>query len=142
MSVVAGKRNVAPTPANKMFYAVDEAKGLAVHTIEVTANTKIFDLRYNRVTQTIVNTAIEIYSCAWEANNVLVKTSEDWQERRRLQLMAARKCNTLLCQIELAKPLYHLRAKKARYWTEKTMTVRKLLRAWHDADQERYGKIK
>lgn len=141
MSVVAGERKVEDTPQNRMFYAVDSARELATHTIRICSNQKIFDPRYDDIKHNIVNTAIRIYTTAWNANNVLVKTSEDWKLRKGKEQAAARGCTDLLALIGLAKKLYHLRDPKVKYWAELTIRTRKFLRAWHESDQKRYGKI-
>ena len=139
MSVVVGQRNVADTPANKMFYAVDQARSLSVHTIRICANPKIFDDKYQHITARIVDPSMRISQSAWAANNVLVKCADDWKLRKSYQQDAARSCNLLLSLIDLAKSLYHLRYKKVKYWAAMTIEVRGLLRKWCEADQKRYG---
>lgn len=57
-----------------------------------------------------------------------------------LQERAARNCNNLLALIQLAKTIFHLKSKRVKYWSEKTIDVRGYLRSWRDADSKRYGK--
>lgn len=123
-----------------MFYAVDKARVLAAHTIRITANPKIFQPEYDRMTAKIVATAVGIYECAWTANNVLVKQKSDWDLRRKYQIEACARCNALLALIDLAKSVYKLRDKKVKFWAKLTIETRNLLRSWHNSDQERYGK--
>jgi hypothetical protein len=146
MSVVVGQRAVKDTPANKMFYAVDKARELATHTIRICANPKVFDARYQIITQQIINTAMQIYSNAWEANHVFVRTNpsgspnqDDWEGRRAYQRAAIRKCNILLSMIDLSKQLYHLRSRKVKFWAMMVVECRNDLMRWYAADQKRYG---
>ena len=127
------------TPANRMFYAIDAAKDLAVYTIQICSNDKVFLPKYNLINTMIINTALTIYESGWTANNILVKTAEDWNTRRNYQKIACAKCNSLLALIDLAKGLYHLRDKRIKFWAKKTIEVRGMLRKWCEADQERYG---
>jgi len=146
MSVVAGKRNVADTPANKMFYAVDSARGLAVHTIRICSNPKVFDPRYNGVVDKIVGLAMGIYADAWEANHVLVRKDpegkplqSDWEIRRNYEVSAARKCSILLSMIDLSKQLFHLRSRKVKAWAQMTISTRADIIRWAQSDQKRYS---
>jgi len=141
MAVNVGQRHVPDTPANRMFYAVDAAKNLAVYTIQICGNEKIFLPKYLATTSMLRNTALTIYENAWMANNVKVVTKEDWDLRRNYQVISAAKCNSLLALIDLSKSLYHLKSNRVKYWAQKTIEVRGLLRKWHESDQERYGKL-
>lgn len=71
---------------------------------------------------------------------ILVKSADDWKMRKALQERAARNCNNLLALIQLAKTIFHLKSKRVKYWSEKTIDVRGYLRSWRDADSKRYGK--
>ena len=141
MSVVVGQRHVEDTPANRMFYALDSCRELAVHTIRICSNEEIFDARYRNITQKTVEYAVRIYMSAWSANNVLVKTADDWKIRRQYQRDAVLSCNTLLAMIDLSKQLYHLRSRKVKYWAMMVIKTRTMLRKWAEADQKRYGKL-
>lgn len=70
----------------------------------------------------------------------LEKSADDWKMRKALQERAARNCNNLLALIQLAKTIFHLKSKRVKYWSEKTIDVRGYLRSWRDADSKRYGK--
>lgn len=141
MAVNAGERNIADTPSNRMFYAVDKAMLLSAHTMKICANEKIFPTQYSAFTEKIVASALSIYQNAWKANNIMVKTADDWTLRRQYQKLSAAECNSLLSMIDLAKKVYHLRNKKVKYWAQMVIETRTLLRKWHEADQERYGKL-
>lgn len=43
--------------------------------------------------------------------------------------------------IGLARSLYHLRGKKAAYWSKQVIEARKKIQAWHAKDVERYANL-
>ena len=80
MSVPAGQQQ--PNRL-EVFY---KTENLAVYTIEITKNPKTFPPELNHaLTDHIVDAAVSIHEKAWQANNILVKSAEDWEERNRLQ---------------------------------------------------------
>lgn len=116
-----------------------KAHDLCCYTLQITANKKIFTEEYQRsLTDRIVETAIGIHCDCWNANNIYVRDAEDYQERKRLQEEAARKCNILLSLMDIAKPLFHLTSKRVFYWGKLTIETRNLIRAWRDSDKKRY----
>lgn len=94
------------------------------------------------LTDDIIRTAKDIYIDSWTANNILVKSADDWKIRKSLQERAARNCNNLLALIQIAKTVFHLKSKRIKYWSEKAIDVRGYLRSWRDADSKRYSSIK
>ena len=70
----------------------------------------------------------------------MVKSADDLAERRHLQERAARNCNNLLALMQLAQKLFHLKLKRIKYWGEKTIAARNLIRAWKESDYKRYSK--
>lgn len=139
MSVPESKRNPQP-----VFLAGLKARELAAHTLKICTNPKVFDPRFNHaLTGQIIGTATGVYICVRRANNVRVDKGKDgWEERaehrRELQDKAAMLCNDMLAYIDLAKPVYHLRANKVKYWAKLTVEARTLIQAWRDADTARY----
>lgn len=118
------------------FDVLIKANGLAVYTIRITKNPKIFLPEYQTaLTNDIIHTAKEIFTKAWTANNIRVGDEpRNWLERKKLQQEAARECNNLLALIQIAKPLYHLTSKRVKYWGQKTIEVRQALRDWNAGD--------
>lgn len=115
-----------------------KAHDLCCYTLQITANKKIFTENYQRsLTDRIVSVAIGIHVDCWNANNIYVRSSEEYYERRRLQDEAARKCNILLSLIDIAKPLFHLASKRVYHWGKLTIEARNMIRAWRDADIKR-----
>lgn len=119
---------------------IEKALDLAEYTITITANSKVFLPEYRRsLTDDINRIALDIYVDAWTANNIMVKNGENYMERRHLQEKAARNCNNLLALMQLAQKVFHLKLKRIKYWGEKTINVRGLLRAWKESDYKRYA---
>ena len=121
---------------------LERAKGLASYTLQITKNTSIFDPAQNDgFIDEIRRLAIEIFSKAWTANNIYVRTQHDAEERARLQTNARIDCNKLLPMIELAGKVFHLKAKRLKYWGAWVIEVRTRLQQWQDADRKRFADI-
>ena len=115
-----------------------EARNMAAYTLHITANPKHFDPAHSDLIQMIRQAAVDICTMCWEANNIKVGNSESRYHRRiELQEIAADKCNTLCCLIELAKPVFHLTTKRMCYWKHRVEDVRNIIRGWHDSDVQR-----
>lgn len=133
MSVPEPKRNKGK------LEVCTKARDLAAYTLQITANEKIFLPQYQRaLTDSINGTTINIHVLVWNANNIYVNSIEDWEARKRLQEQAIRQCTMLLSLIDLAHSLFHLKAKRVKYWGEKTVNVKTLIRAWKESDGKRY----
>ena len=62
MAVKAGERNVPDTPQNRQLNAVWYARELAVYTIQICKNKKVFLQEYqSALTDDIIRTAKDIY---------------------------------------------------------------------------------
>lgn len=119
-----------------------QALDLVTYTLRITNNEKIFLPEYKGcVTDDIIETAKNIYIDAWDANNVRVVTKRDWEERRTLQLRAARNCNRLLALIGIAKSTFHLKNKRIKFWTGKVLAIRGMIRKWNESDSKRYANV-
>lgn len=118
-----------------------KARSLTAYTIQITKNQKTFPPEYNNgITNSIIQTATNIYMNCWTANNIYVKTIEDMQERLWLQEKACNECNNLLALIQLAQPIFHLKTNRIKFWGSKTIEVRNKIRAWNESDVKRYKK--
>jgi galactokinase len=94
------------------------------------------------LTDDIVEHAKSIFIYASEANDTRVKKNGDnWDERNKLQKEAIEYCRKLMMEIDLAKSLFHLRAKRVRHWYEWAKRVKSRLVAWNESDTDRYGKL-
>ena len=122
------------------FEVLTKANDLAVYTIRIASNPKTFDLKYQTaLANDIISTAKDIYIKCKTANDIRV--GEDVykaQMRKRLQESAIMDCNSLLALMDMAKRVYHLSAKRIRYWGKKTVEVRDMVRRWKDSDSKRY----
>lgn len=143
MAVKAGERNVPDTPQNRQLEAAWEARELALYTIQICNNKNIFLPEYqSSLTDDIIRTAKDIYIHVWTANNIRVTGSERkelFAYRSKLQCRAIWDCNNLLALIGLARPLFHLKGKKVKYWSEKTLKTRNYIKKWKESDQDRYS---
>lgn len=140
MAVNAGERNVPDTPQNRQLDACEKTMELALHTIQICENKKIFTVEYQEaLTNDIIKCAKDIYVLAWRANNIYTTVENGrWPDRERLQLLSISKCNELIALINIARRLFHLKGKKVRYWTELVVDARAMLRKWHDANADQY----
>lgn len=117
-----------------------KARELAVYTLRITKNPKVFKPEFqNALTDKIIAAALDIQNLSWSANNILVNSAEDLRQRLDYQERAASACNSLLSLIEIAKPIFHLATKRVTYWSGLAIEARKLLRAWREADRKRYS---
>jgi len=141
MAVNVGQRNVPDTHANNQLDACEKAMELAIHTIKICSNKKIFVAEYQQaLTDDVIRCAKDIYVFAWNGNNVYVrKDNGRWKDRERLQLASISKCNELLALINIAKRLFHLKGNKVRYWTRLTIDTRNMLKKWHESGVKQYG---
>lgn len=136
MSVPQGQRSQSKLEVIVM------ARHLAAYTIKITKNQNVFLPEYNNgITNKIIFTATSIFIGCWTANNIYVTKKTDWIERCELQQQAARDCNNLLALIQLAQEVFHLKTKRIRYWSEKTIAVRNKIRSWNESDSKRYGNL-
>ena len=140
MAVNVGQRNVPDTPANRQLEAAEKALDLALHTIKICKNKKIFLEEYqDALTNDIIRCAKDIYTYTWNANNVYVRPDNGrWRERERLQMAAISKCNELLALINIARRLFHLKGNKVRYWSQLTIDTRQMIHKWHEANAKQY----
>lgn len=143
MSVNVGQRNVPDTPANRQLDACWKARGVALHTIKICNNKKIFLPEYqSALTNDLIQTAKNIYKDVWKANNIRVTKQKHWDYRCRLQMEAILECNDLLASIGLARALFHLKGKKVNYWSKMVIEVRNQIAKWHESDVKRYENVK
>lgn len=143
MAVVVGQRNVKDNAFNNRCYAVDATLELALHTIKLCQNEKIFLPEYKEtITDRLLDTSTSIYLNAYRANNINVtKDVRSWNERDSRQRAAISSCGDLLALINLAKRSFHLRSNKVNFWIGKVISAKKLLTKWNEADYERYRNV-
>ena len=117
-----------------------KAHELCCYTLRITSNKKIFIADFQlALTDRINETALNIYSMCWSANNILVNSADDMNRRLDLQEQAAVSCNILLSLMDIAKSIFHLSSKRVKYWGGLTIEARNLIRAWRDSDRKRYS---
>ena len=123
------------------FGLLTRAQALVKYTLQITSNEKVFKPEYQRaLTDDINNAAKTIFLSAFEANNIWVEDESDIRRRYAKQKEALIACDRLLALMEIAYSVFHLRAKRIKYWGTKTVDVKHRLRAWISSDAKRYGK--
>ena len=119
-----------------------KAQFMASHTAKILSNPNIFDPHTDEeIIKRIKGCAYDIYAKAWAANTIHAETcgmNRAW--RYGLQEEAILLCDEMLSYIGIAKQIFHLKAKKVRYWTELITETKGLLQAWKESDVKRYGK--
>lgn len=125
--------------------AYTKAYELATYTLKITKNKKVFTEEYQEsLTDHIISAALDIYMFTGSANDMTVRTAKDFQnfvDRCELQREAHRRCGDLKKLIILAKPIFHLSAKRVKYWTELTKDTQALIKGWMDADNKRFSPL-
>lgn len=143
MATPTYKRHTSDSAGTKSLEALTKAEKLAVHTIKICANEKIFLPQYwDALTNDIIGTAKDIFVAAWDANNIYVNNDPiKWNRRKALQERSVGLCNRMLALILIGRQTFKLRGKKVHYWSELTVDTRNLIRAWMEADRRRYGDL-
>lgn len=130
MSVPKSKRS------KPKCYAVINAKKVAEHTLNITANKNIF--KCTSLAEDINHTAEQIYISVYNANNVFVNDHETYLRRIDYQRDAIIHTKSLLALIDLVWHIDHLKQRKVDYWVSLVIEARKTISGWHKADKERY----
>jgi len=118
-----------------------KAQYLASYTIKILSNNKTFPADVDYVlTDRIKACALDIYAKAWSANKINAETNPiNRAMRYKLQEEAILECSDMLAYIGVAKQVFHLRAKRMKYWGGLITEVHRLLQAWKESDIKRYG---
>ena len=122
------------------FKLCDKALDLATYTIDITHNEKIFDPKYQKITDEIVYYTTVIYHSTRVANDINVKQGETRkaEARTKLQYDALDCIEPLKSDIMIAKRLFHLKTKRVCYWTKQVDIIKDMLTGWIQADKEKY----
>ena len=131
MSVPVGMRS------ESKLVAQVKANELAKYTLEITSNQRVFSPRFDALTRRIVDNAFGIGQSIWMANDINVRSAEDYSKRHGLQRDALLECDALLYNITLAKTTFHLSSKRVEHWSGLTREVKALIRAWRDSDAKK-----
>lgn len=116
--------------------------GLAKYTLEIMGNEKSFNPKFQVLADKLIAAALDIYTNAWDANNINVSNSaERWNKRKGLQESAILACNRMLGLLPLAKTVYHLTGKRIKFWGGSIIETRNLLTGWKESDTKRYGHL-
>ena len=118
-----------------------KAQFLAYYTSKILGNKNAFDPEIDeRLIARMKTCSEDIYIRAWQANKIRAETNRiDRITRYNLQGEAILLCDELHACIGIAKPVFHLRTRKVKYWSGLITEVRKLLQSWKESDVKRYG---
>lgn len=142
MAVPVGQRNVADTPATRYLVAGEMARTLALHSIRLSMNERVFTPQLRDVfTMDMVNSAKRIVICTYRANAIRVENADDWKRREALQREAIARCSDMLCYVSMARALFHIRGKKIVFWTKLVIETQDKLKNWHEKDRQRYKNV-
>ena len=120
-----------------------DACDLVEHTLEITANPKVFKPEQSAVTDKVKSAVFDIARFIWCANDIKVRDDAAlYAERRRLQDMARTCCRELLFLINLSWDIMHLSDGKAVYWIGQAVDLREEIAAWRASDARRYGHLR
>ena len=109
------------------------------YTTTVIANPKIFDRTYKDLIDRMDRESSLIYHYCRAANDDYDnRIQEEAKLRLQLQELAIEQCLWLKTDIRLAQRKFHLRAKKACYWTELVNKALAAIRSWHGAEKKYY----
>lgn len=131
MSQVKSKR------APNTFVAVDNARKLAVYTIQICDNEKVFLPAHHTTTDEIKTTAQNIYLDLRAANGYSIRANDPERQqnlviRRRLKERALHNCDKLLGLISISHQLYHLSLRRVKYWGQMVVDQKAMIRGWMD----------
>lgn len=123
------------------FSLLTEVKKLTTHTIRITSNQKVFVPQYSKVTDRIVDIAIDIYHNCSSANRITLN-KEGIEDRRALQNKALSECTKLRSLAEISHSLFHIRLKRIKYWNDLITAAENRIRKWKESDSDRVRKGK
>jgi len=139
--------------SRQTFKPIEDARRLCAYSLQVLKNNRNFksypsgdeeDDSLNPPQPELVammqKTAMEIYICAFSANDIYFSAT-NYQTRRRLQDKSIAKCRELGALVELTVPIFHTPLKKVEFWTEQIRLVRDQIQAWKESDYQRYKRI-
>jgi len=134
MSVPVSQRNETKLLVHQ------KTEDMILHTIQIVQNEKIFVPAFKRLSDMVVELAIEIGMDLWEANGIYVgNDAKKWENRYELENRACRNFDVMLYLLTLCRKAFHLRTRKYNAWVEKVITARNLAKKWRDSDVRRYG---
>lgn len=121
------------------FQVLLDTRRLTIHTLRITANKNVFWEEYNEsIIFDINETAKNIHLDACLANSIRVTDTESCKQRLALQQQAILASIRLVNLIQICRTLFHLPARRVRYWGSLTLTARDELRKWRNGDRKRY----
>lgn len=121
------------------FTTLDVILKMYDHTTNVISNEKLFDPKFQKLTDEIDFYAKEVYHKCRVANEELDnRIKEEAEIRIALEEEAMKACKWLKTDIMLAQRKFHLRARKVTYWKSLVDDSLESIRKWHAAEIRTY----
>lgn len=115
---------------------------LADHTMTLCANEDVFPEDLGQcLANRILASAFTILEEIDAANDIYVRTKDDFILRRKSQTIALSATARMLRLMELAYIKFNIDGDRIRYWTQLVVDVRELLKPWRTSDLRRYKSL-
>ena len=119
---------------------LDQVMKLTAYTLNIVNNEKRFPKRYRWCcTSKIVDSTYAILNYVNKANDIFVKTIEDYKLRRNYQQIAYSECRALLGMVDIATTSFNLTPSES--WVVMIAEIKSAIKQWLDNDFKRYGTI-
>ena len=131
------------TPTEPRFETGDAFKGLCIYVVQLCKSENNFPKRDRwLLTQEITKAAIKAYGHILEANDIEVKTLDDYKLRRKHQVKAKAKLKKLVAYAEVAYEALNLGGERLDTLYSYVKPCKEKLSAWRASDRKRYGYLK
>lgn len=125
---------VKDRPPQKLT-VLTKAEALCTHTLKIIGNPNNFGDQCPVLKDRIAESAINIYMDSIHANEIRVGNDPVLKEKRLgLQNSAINNCDDLFKYIQLAIPIFHIKARRVEFWTGLLFEVKRLLIAWRKSN--------
>lgn len=122
--------------------AIVKAKAFYIHIARSLMNEKKFDPAYwDIITKEIIYKAQKMYLDCWRANNVRVRTKNEYLARRGLQEDAKLEALDIYGLLSPAIDIFHIPMRRVCFWADGLEEIIKLISAWEKSDYDRYAKL-
>lgn len=131
-----------PTPISKRkeneLDVIRYANDIAKYVMTITRNEKIFKCEYEKLTDRLLQTALDIPMLLIEANNINVTNKDKAKRRIECQRMAKVEIKNLICIMKQCQSVFKFRSNKTEYLVRLCLKDYKLITSWNKSDSSRY----
>lgn len=127
-------------PRDEKWDLLDAALELSTYSTNVLSGKKFterpqFAKRFARMD----DYATSIYHNIRVANSKNLNNPEECEERSRIQGETIEICEKLITDVEISKPLVHMRTKQMLIWTGKIRNIKDRVKGWRESDRKKQG---